>query len=140
MSADSIHVIITVGIIALMFAWVPFLHVICPSAWRVEEPPAEEKEKEVRKQKASVAPLSSGRLAEQSREFLHALSTREQQMPGSQAGGSGVPPGSCAQESAGVLASWVQGVATEVWTARGCQALASAMKRSKRAREAGLRS
>jgi hypothetical protein len=33
-----------------------------------------------------------------------------------------------------------QAVATEVWMLRGCQALASAMKRSKRAREAGLRS
>jgi hypothetical protein len=97
MSADSIHVVVTVGIIALMFAWVPFLHVICPNAWRVDEPPAEKKQKEMQQQKTSVAPLSSGRLAEQSREFLHALSTREREISGSQAGGPGVPPGSCAQ-------------------------------------------
>ena len=97
MSADSIHVVVTVVVIAVLFAWVPFLHVICPSAWRVDEPPTEEKAEEARKPNTSVAPLSSGRLAEQSREFLHALSTREQPMPGSQAGGSGVHSGPCAQ-------------------------------------------
>lgn len=97
MSADSIHVVVTVGIIAVMFAWVPFLHVICPNAWKIDEPPAEKKPEEARQPKASVAPLSSGRLADQSREILHALSTREREIPGSQAGGSGVHPGSCAR-------------------------------------------
>ena len=34
MSADSIHIIITIGIIALMFAWVPLVNIICPPGWK----------------------------------------------------------------------------------------------------------
>ena len=33
----SINFIITVGIIALMFAWVPFLKLICPIGWSGRE-------------------------------------------------------------------------------------------------------
>ena len=91
MSADSIHVVVTIGIIAVMFAWVPFLHVVCPSAWRVDEQPKEKKPEETRQQKASVAPLSSQGLAEKSRDFLQALSTREHDSR------SGAPPGSYAK-------------------------------------------
>jgi hypothetical protein len=91
MSADSVHVLVTVGVIALMFAWVPLLRIVCPNAWRVEDSPKEKKKDEKR---PSVAPLSSRRFAEQSKEFLHALSTRERD---SGSGSSDVPPGSCAQ-------------------------------------------
>src|ERR1700734_179126 len=94
MSADLIHVVVTIGIIAVMFAWGPVLHIICPSAWRAHEPPKEKQPEETRQQKDSVAPESSQRLAKQSRDFLHALSTRG---PDSRAGGTGVPPGSCAE-------------------------------------------
>jgi hypothetical protein len=74
----------------VMFAWVPFLHLVCPTAWRVDEP-TEKKQEETAKPKASVAPQSSPRLAEKSRGFLEALSTRERD---SRSGGT---PGSYAK-------------------------------------------
>jgi hypothetical protein len=98
----SINFIVTVGIIALMFAWVPFLKLICPTGWG---PTGSSLEKMHRKQQgetrprtASVSSLSSRRLANQSHDLLHALSDR---------GGRGVPrsqseirivsPSSCAE-------------------------------------------
>jgi hypothetical protein len=92
-------IIITVGIIVLMFAWVPFLDIICPRGWRSdEESSPEKKQSETRQRTASVSSLSSKRLADQSGDFLHALSTRgEQEIPRSQASSSRVSPGSCAE-------------------------------------------
>lgn len=43
MSSDSIHVIITVGIIVLMFSWIPFVNVICPPGWRSTESSSKKK-------------------------------------------------------------------------------------------------
>jgi hypothetical protein len=99
MSQDTIHIVITVGIIAVMFAWVPFLNIICPPGWKSDEKPSKEKKpKETRQERTSVASLTSRRLAEQSRDFLHALSTRgERESAGSPADASRVPPGSCAE-------------------------------------------
>ncbi len=99
MSNDTIHVIITIGIIALMFSWVPFINVICPPGWRSEEgSPAKKKDKEVRGDKVSVSSLTSRRLAEKSRDFLDALSSRDGRgMPRSGDGARHVPPGSCAE-------------------------------------------
>ena len=94
----SINFIVTVGIIALMFAWVPFLKLICPTGWGQAESSSEKKQGETRPRTASVSSLSSRRLASQSHDLLHALSDR---------GGRGVPrsqtemhivsPGSCAE-------------------------------------------
>ncbi len=99
MSNDTIHVIITIGIIALMFSWVPFINVICPPGWRSEErSSAKKKDNEVQRDKASVSSLTSRRLAEKSRDFLNALSSREGQgMPRSTESVRNVPPGSCAE-------------------------------------------
>jgi hypothetical protein len=99
MSNDTIHVIITTGIIALMFSWVPFINVIFPPGWRSEErSAAKKKENEVQGDKASVSSLTSRRLAEKSRDFLDALSSREGRgMPRSGDGVRHVPPGSCAE-------------------------------------------
>jgi hypothetical protein len=85
MSNDSIHVMVTVGIITFMFAWVPFLNVVCPPGWRsAGESP--QKKKQRNQSTVSVAPLSSARRADQSREILDALSTRKR-----------VPPNSCTE-------------------------------------------
>jgi hypothetical protein len=99
MSDDSIHLIITIGIIVLMFAWVPFVNIICPPGWRSAEKSSTEEEQGETRQKtpsvSSLSSLSSRRLADQSRNFLHALSARqEHKTPGSQANASRVPPGS----------------------------------------------
>ena len=92
-------IIVTVGIIALMFAWVPCLNLICPPGWRSEkEESSEKKQDETREKKAPVSSLSSRRLADQSRDFLHALSARgEREMPRSQASVQNVSPDSCAE-------------------------------------------
>ena len=93
-----LNIIITVGIIALMFAWVPCLNLICPPGWRSEEESSEKKQDETREKKAPVSSLSSRRLADQSRDFLHALSARgEREMPRSQGSVQNVSPGSCAE-------------------------------------------
>jgi hypothetical protein len=97
MSSDSIHIIITVGIIALMFSWVPFVNVVCPPGFRSTEK-TEKKEREPRQQRPSlqsvaappaspahrapVSSLSSRRLADQSRDLLNAISARgEREIP-----------------------------------------------------------
>jgi hypothetical protein len=95
MSSDSIHIIITIGIVILMFSWVPFVNIVCPPGWRSVEP-SEEKEGEKRQQKASLSPRSSRRAANQSQEILRALSTRgERRIPRSEA--AAPPPSSCAE-------------------------------------------
>jgi hypothetical protein len=94
----SINFIVTVGIIALMFAWVPFLKVICPSGWGPGGSSSENKQGETRPRTASVSSLSSRRLAKQSHDLLHALSDRGGRgVPRSQAEMRSVSPGSCAE-------------------------------------------
>jgi hypothetical protein len=106
MSADSIHIIITVGIIALMFAWVPLINVVCPPGFRSAEKP-KKKEREPQQQRPSPqyiaspptkpAPVSSRssqssrRLAEQSRDLLNEISTRERGIPRFEPAASRVP-------------------------------------------------
>lgn len=95
MSTDSIHVIVTVGIVALMFSWVPFVNRLCPPGFRSGEkiekkghntrpgpsfehaasPPANPP------RPAPMASLSSRRLAEQSRDLLNAISARGHSEP-----------------------------------------------------------
>ena len=95
MSSDSIHIIITIGIVILMFSWVPFVNIICPPGWRSVKP-SEEKEDEKQQQKASMSRRPSRRAANQSQEILQALSTRgNRQIPRSQAGAPS--PSSCAE-------------------------------------------
>jgi hypothetical protein len=103
MSADSIHVIIAVGIIALMFAWVPFANVVCPPGFRSAEKTAKREPQQQRPspqliasppltKPAPVSSLSSRRLAEQSRDLLDELSARgEQSIPQSQPAAPYVP-------------------------------------------------
>ena len=99
MSQDTIHILVTVGIIAVMFAWVPFLNVICPPGWRSDKRPSPEnkKQEETRDERASPGSHTSGRLKEQSRDFLHALSTRGEKIAGSRASAARVPPDSYAE-------------------------------------------
>ena len=97
-SGDSIHIIIAVGVIALLFSWVPLVNVVCPPGWRsTEESSTEEKKREtpqltqssqrvgshpsIPPQVSSMSSLSSGRLADQSRDLLRALSTRDHSQP-----------------------------------------------------------
>src|ERR1700748_3669307 len=95
MSEDSIHIIITVGIIVLMFSWVLFVNRLCPPGFRSTEkneerghdkqpgpslphapsPPANAP------RRAPVSSLSSRRLADQSRDLLNALSARDHAGP-----------------------------------------------------------
>jgi hypothetical protein len=95
----SISVIITAGIIVSMFAWVLFLNHIQPRECGSDEESSPEKQQsETPQRTASVSSLSSKRLADRSGDFLHALSTREKQnISRSQASGSRVSPGSCAE-------------------------------------------
>lgn len=95
----SINFIITVGIIALMFAWVPFLKLICPIGWGAAGKSSPEKMKgETRQRTASVSSLSSRRLANQSHDLLHALSARGGRgVPRSHATVQSVSPGTCAE-------------------------------------------
>ena len=99
MSQDAIHVVITAGFIGLMFAWVPIVGVLCPSVWRTSEGMSSPREEQLasRQRPTSVASLSSPRYADQSRDFLEALSTRgERESSRSQAVSPRVPPSSCA--------------------------------------------
>jgi hypothetical protein len=95
MSADSIHLIVTVGIIVLMFSWVPFINRLCPPGFRSTEkneqkghdkrpgpslqsaasPPANAPGP------APVSSLSSRRLADRSRDLLNAISSRDRAEP-----------------------------------------------------------
>jgi hypothetical protein len=95
----SINLIVTVGIIALMFAWVPFLKLICPTGWGPTGSSSEKKHHgETRPRMASVSSLSSRRLANQSHDLFHALSDRGGRgVPRSHAEMRGVSPGSCAE-------------------------------------------
>jgi hypothetical protein len=99
MSDDTVHVLVTVGIIALMFAWVPFLNVLCPPGWRSAVKSSKEKTDEGRRRETtSVSSLTSRHLANQSRDFLEALSTRGgQKVSHAQNESSGAPPRSCAE-------------------------------------------
>lgn len=87
MSADSIHIIVTVGIIALMFSWVPFVNGLCPPGFRSREKTGKKSydaRPETSPQHAASPPanpaqpssLSSRRLANQSRDLLNAISAR----------------------------------------------------------------
>ena len=95
MSADSIHIIVTVGIVALMFSWVPFVNRLCPPGFRSGEK-TEKKGHNTRpgpslehaasppanpSRPAPVSSLSSRRLAEQSRDLLNAISARSHSKP-----------------------------------------------------------
>ena len=94
----SINLVITVGIIALMFAWVPFLKLICPTGWEPTRSSSEKKQGETRPRTASVSSLSSRRLANQSHDLLHALSDRGGRgVPRSHADMRSVSPSSCAE-------------------------------------------
>ena len=100
MSDDTVHVLVTVGIIALMFAWVPFLNVLCPPGWRsAERSSKEKKDGEVRRRETtSVSSLTSRHLADQSRDFLDALSTRGgRKVSHTRPEGPNMPPGSYAE-------------------------------------------
>ena len=92
-------IIITVGIVVLMFASVPFLYLVCPREWRPDEKTSpEKKQTETQQRAAPMSSLSSKRLAGQSVDFLHALSTRgEREISRSQTNGARVSPGSCAE-------------------------------------------
>jgi hypothetical protein len=93
MSRESISIIVTIVVIALMFAWVPLVNFVCPPGWSsAEKPSSEEKEREKRKQgqslqrepsaestlqkAAPVSRLSSRRLRDQSRDLCEAISAR----------------------------------------------------------------
>ena len=95
MSADSIHIVVTVGIIALMFSWVPFVNFLCPPGFRSREK-TEKKGHDTRPgpslehaaspptnppRPAPVSSLSSRRLADQSRDLLNAISARDHSEP-----------------------------------------------------------
>jgi hypothetical protein len=112
MSADSIHIIVTIGIVALMFSWVPFVNAICPPGFRSTKK-AEEKQRKRRPslmQYASPSPvnpprrpcpvssLSSRRLADQSRDLLHALSARDHAEPATAYTPRTAPEGSLSQK------------------------------------------
>ncbi len=104
MYEESIHIVVTAGIIALMFAWVPILGAIFPPAWKPSERPCKgassqrKRRYSARSQPVSVAPLRSPRFSKQSREILEALSSRgERESSRSQAVSPRVPASSCAQ-------------------------------------------
>src|SRR5580704_9514528 len=97
MSEGSISILITVGIIALLFAWVSFLSTVWPAGWRLAEKSSKgKKQGETRRQAASVSSLSSRssrRLEDQSRDFLYALSARGgRETPRAETGGLHAPP------------------------------------------------
>jgi len=46
MSEDSIHNIIAIVVLVLMFSWVPLVNVVCPPGWRsTKESSTEKKER-----------------------------------------------------------------------------------------------
>jgi hypothetical protein len=93
MTQETIHTIITVGVIAGLFSWVPLVNVVCPPGWRSAERSTEKKESKRRSQQQTLscdAPhpaisgqaveessLSSQGLAERSRDLFRALSARD---------------------------------------------------------------
>ena len=95
----SINLLITVGIIALLFAWVPFLKLICPAGWGPAGRSSPEKmQDETHQRTSSVSSLSSRRLANESHDLLNALSARGGRgVPRSHATGQSVSPGTCAE-------------------------------------------
>lgn len=88
MSKESISIIVTVVVIALMFAWVPLVNFVCPPGWSSKETsPDEEKERERGKERQPPqqtgrpvavprSGLSSKRLRDQSRDLCEAISAR----------------------------------------------------------------
>ena len=93
MSKESISIVVTIVVIALMFAWVPLVNFVCPPGWSsAEKSSSDEEEREKAKhgqllqrdtspettpQKAApVSRLSSRRLREQSRDLCEAISAR----------------------------------------------------------------
>ena len=92
MTQDTVHTIITVGVIAALFSWVPLVNVVCPPGWRSAERDAEKKESRMRQQEQArcdasrpviadraveFSSLSSQRLADKSRDLFRALSARD---------------------------------------------------------------
>jgi hypothetical protein len=95
MTQDTVHTIITVGVIAALFSWVPLVNVVCPPGWRSAERLAERKERKARRQRqaleeasratitdrpvglSSLSSLSSRGLADRSRDLFRALSARD---------------------------------------------------------------
>jgi len=84
MSRESISIIVTVVVIALMFAWVPLVNFVCPPGWSSKEK-AQDEEKDRKRQPAQpmrppeMVPssrLSSKRLRDQSRDLCAAISAR----------------------------------------------------------------
>ena len=99
MSDDTVHVLVTVGIITVMFSWVPFLNVLCPPGWRSAVKVKEKKDEMRRRETPSMSPLTSRHLAEQSRDFLEALSTRGGRTASrAQNDSPGVAAGSCREQ------------------------------------------
>jgi hypothetical protein len=81
MSDATMSIVITIGVLVLMWAWVPCLDVLCRrrSGQRDQTSSA-------RKPEAGVSSLSSRRFADESRGILVALSDRrERRNPDSQA-------------------------------------------------------
>ena len=92
MSQDSLHIVITIGIIALMFAWVPLLGFICPPGWSSRDTSKEQEKSELESGQNTVrhdvsdlitlppaapsASRSSKRIADKSRDLLQAMSGR----------------------------------------------------------------
>ena len=92
MTQETIHTIITVGVIAALFSWVPLVNVVCPPGWRSAERGTEKKERKAREQRqtqcdasdptftdqdAGLSSLCSRRLADRSRDLFRALSARD---------------------------------------------------------------
>lgn len=96
MTQETIHTIITVGVIAGLFSWVPLVNVVCPPGWRSAERASErdaaKKERKTRQeiqsqgdasqptitdQAVELSSLSSRGLADKSRDLFRALSVRD---------------------------------------------------------------
>jgi hypothetical protein len=90
MSRESISIVVTIVVIALMFAWVPLVNLVCPPGWSSTEESSSEEEKQKRGQSlhrepfpetppqkgAPISRLSSRRLRDQSRDLSEAISAR----------------------------------------------------------------
>ena len=97
MTQETIHTIITVGVIAALFSWVPLVNVVCPPGWRSTEQASErdaaKKERKAQQERQAqcdasqptitdkaveLSSLSSRGLADKSRDLFRALSVRDE--------------------------------------------------------------
>ena len=84
MSKESVSIIVTVVVIALMFAWVPLVNFVCPPGWSSKETSPDEENERERQPTQQMRPpaavpsssLSSKRLRDQSRDLCAAISAR----------------------------------------------------------------